>query len=35
VSAHRYKRNPEEVASVVVMSTLLAFVCLPLVHELP
>lgn len=37
--AHRYKRNPEEVAGVVVMSTLLAFACLPLVvslvHKLP
>lgn len=27
--AHQYRRNPEEVAGVVVMSTLLAFICLP------
>lgn len=27
--AHRYQRSPEEVAGMVVMSTLLAFVCLP------
>ncbi len=29
--AHQYRRNPEEVAGMVVISTLLSFVCLPFV----